>query len=290
MIPYTDIGGSGPELRFLHANGYPPACYLPLLDMLKERYHVAAMRLRPLWPGSNPEDLHDWHPLSTDFLQFLDEQGLERAIVIGHSMGGIAALRAALQAPERFQALVLLDPVLFPPGAILLWNLVRALGLGYRLHPLIPAAQKRRRAFDDLERPFNAYRRRPAFRYMSDNALRAYIAGITRPNPQGGYALQYSPDWEARIYYTSLWRDMDLWRGLPNLKAPTLVIRGDETDTFLASTARRVQEANPAIFQETIQHSTHLVPLEKPAQVHQKIEHFLRGNLGQPSQPQNKEK
>jgi pimeloyl-ACP methyl ester carboxylesterase len=66
---------------------------------------------------------------------------------------------------------------------------------------------------------------------------------------------------------------------------PTLIIRGAETDTFLASTAHRVQKVNPAIFQETINQSTHLVALEKPVQVHQKIEWFLRIKLGQPKNP-----
>lgn len=278
MIPYTDFGGDGPELHFLHANGYPPACYLPLLDMLKERYHVTAMHQRPLWPGAKPEDLSDWYPLSTDFLQFLEERNTRQAVVIGHSMGGIAALRAALRAPERFESLILLDPVLFPPGVILLWNLVRALGLGYRLHPLIHAAQKRRRAFDDLERPFASYRHRPAFRYLDDDALRMYISGITQPGIRIGYTLRYSPEWEARIYHTSIWRDFDLWRGLPGLQPPTLILRGAETDTFLPITAFLTRRFNSRIQIETLPKTTHLLPLEAPHRVAERIHQFLHLN------------
>lgn len=275
MIPFSDFGGDGPTLCFLHANGYPPECYQPLFQALKPHYRVLSMHQRPLWPNSRPEDLHDWYPLSADFLQFLDERKLESVTVIGHSMGGIAALRAALWQPKRFQNLVLLDPVLFPPGWMVLWNLVRALGLGYKLHPLIPAAQKRRRAFDDLERPFAAYRRRPTFRYLSDDALRAYISGITRPDTRGGYALFYSPEWETRIYYTSVWRDFDLWRGLPRLEPRTLILRGAETDTFLALTAFLARRLHPRIQIQTLPRTTHLLPLEAPESVSHHILRFL---------------
>lgn len=281
MIPFTDFDSNGPQLHFLHANGYPPACYMPLFERLGTRYHVTAMHLRPLWPGAQPEEIDEWHPLTDDLLQFFDEQKFGQVIGIGHSIGAIVTLRAALRHPEHFRALILLDPVLFPPRFIAFWNLVTALGLGYRMHPLIPGAMRRRRVFDNLESLFKGYRRRHVFRYLTDDALRAYIKGISLPRPEGGFELAYSPEWEAHIYLTSVWHDMDLWRGLPKLKVPTMIIRGAETDTFLAPTARRVEKINPTIFLETIGKSTHIVPLERPEQVHQKIEWFLRIKLGE---------
>jgi pimeloyl-ACP methyl ester carboxylesterase len=281
MIPFTDFGGDGPQLHFLHANGYPPACYLPLVELLKDRYHVSAMHLRPLWPMARPKEIGAWHPLSDDLLLFLKEQKYGPVIGVGHSIGAIVTLRAALRQPEHFRVLVLIDPVLFPPRFIATYNLIKALGLAYRLHPLIAGALKRRRTFDDLDTLYNGYRRRHIFRYFSDENLRIYVNGISKPHPGGGYELAYSPDWEARIYYTGVWRDMDLWRGLPNLKVPTMIIRGAETDTFLTPAAWRVQKVNPAIFLETIPKSTHLVPLERPEQVYRKIEWFLQIKQGE---------
>ena len=58
-IPFIDHGGMGQPLHFLHANGYPPACYEPLFDLLRSQYHVFGMTLRPLWPDSKPEELRD---------------------------------------------------------------------------------------------------------------------------------------------------------------------------------------------------------------------------------------
>lgn len=277
-IPQFDLGGSGAPLHFLHANGYPPECYRPLLDLFHEEYHVFGMLLRPLWEGSNPEDLDDWHPLADDLLRFLEARGSGQVIGVGHSVGGVTTLRAALLHPEKFSALILLDPVLFLPTFLLGWSIIRLLGLGEKVHPLIAGAKKRRRTFDDLESVFRGYRSRSVFRFMSGDYLRQYIKGITRPRPEGGYELVYSPEWEARIYLTGL-RDFDLWRGLPQLKVPTLIIRGAETDTFLERNAQLTLKKNPAIKIVTLERATHIVPLELPREVFEITQSFLKENL-----------
>ena len=279
-IPSQDFGGDGPNLLFLHANGYPPACYRPLLARLATSNHVMAMLQRPLWENSHPEDIRDWSPFSNDLLRFLDEnESSVPTTVLGHSMGGIAALRAALRQPQRFQRLILLDPVLLPPSFIALWKIALAFKFAHRLHPHIESAMNRRREFDDLDLLFERYRDRPTFKYMDGDALRAYIAGITRPKENGGYQLIYSPEWESHVYYASIWNDMELWRALPNLKVPTLIIRGAETDTFWESTARKVKRLNPSIHVETIERATHLVALERPQEVFELIQIFLNGAL-----------
>ena len=273
-IPFTDFGGTGAPLHFLHANGYPPTCYRPLLTLLASRFHTLGMHLRPLWPDSKPEGLRDWHPLTDDFLRFIADREPAPVLTVGHSVGGIVALRAALKEPQRFRGLVLIEPVLFPPYFILFWNLVRMAGLGWKKHPKISASLTRRRDFDNLETVFRGYRRKSVFRYLSDENLRAYIEGMTRPRAGGGYELVYSPEWEARIYYTGIWRDFDLWRGLKRLQLPTLILRGAETDTFWKKTANLVQRENPEIQVITVEKTTHLLPLEEPEKISRLIVEF----------------
>ncbi len=275
-ISHFDSGSPGPPLHFLHANGYPPDCYRPLLEQLAGHYHVFGMLLRPLWPDARPEELTDWQPLSDDLLRFLHGQKTGAVIGMGHSIGATVTLRSAMRDPSSFRALVLIDPVLFPWHFMLRWGLIRWLGLGYRWHPLIPAALKRRRSFDDLDTVFSAYRRRPVFRYFPDGNLKAYIHGMTRPQPAGGYQLVYSPEWEARIYYTGAWNDWDIWNRLPDLEVPTLILRGAETDTFWESTADRVRVRNPKIRIVTLEKSTHLLPLERPQEVYDQAQSFLK--------------
>lgn len=274
-IPYLDFGGTGEELAFLHANGYPPACYRPLLLRLAERYRVVAMVQRPLWPGSKPEELEDWRMLTDDFLQFLDARETGPRFCVGHSMGGVVLLRAALREPGRFKGIVLLDPVLFPPSLILIWKVLRALKLGQRFIPLVEGARQRRREFDNLERLFNGYRHKSIFRYMDDPSLRAYIEGIACKKDERGYQLCYSADWEIHLYMSAIWPDMDIWRGLPGLAAPMLIIRGAETDTFWERTGMVIKRKRPEVRVETLEKSTHLVPLERSSEVSKLIQSFF---------------
>lgn len=280
---HFDLGGNGAPLHFLHANGYPPECYHPFFEHLQKNYRVFGMKLRPLWEGASREGLKDWRPYSGDLLKFLSvypssTQGFAqggRVIGVGHSIGGVVTLRAAMREPEKFRALVLLDPVLFVPPFMTAWNLVRAIGLGERTHPLISAAKKRRRVFDDLGLVFERYRKRDVFRYMNDDSLKTYIKGITKPKPDGGYELVYSPEWEVHIYLTGL-RDFDLWRNLPRFEVPTLIIRGAETDTFLEDAEKLVKKENPGVRIITMEKATHLLPLEHPQEVAQIIDNFVR--------------
>ena len=277
MIPFLDFGGSGETLHFLHANGYPPACYDPLLERLTTQYHTVGMLLRPLWPDGDPNAIQDWRPFSQDLLQFLEEQKYDSTIGVGHSIGGTVTLRAALQSPDRFRALVLIDPVIFPRYYMLEWVVARKLQLGGWIHPKIKGALNRRRQFDDLEKVYAGYRRREVFRYFSNENLMTFIRGMTKPNGNGGYELAISPEWEARIYYTGIWRDWDLWSNIPKLTIPTLIIRGAQTDTFWASTARAIQARNPNIQVTSIDNTTHLLPLERPEEVFDRLQTFLEG-------------
>ena len=291
LIPYFDLGGTGAPLHFLHANGYPPDCYEPLLELLKTEYRVFGMKLRPLWPDAKMDDLKDWDPLADDLQRFLSDTstllqaqdnaslsaGHEAAPVIGvgHSIGGIVTLRTAIRDPKKFRALVLLDPVLFPPYFIAIWNIARTLGIGYHVHPKISGAVKRRREFDNLDLVFRGYRNRTVFRYLSDENLWAYIRGITRQKADGTYELVYSPEWESHIYYTGIWRDADLWRDLKYLELPILIIRGAESDTFWESAARLMKRKQPKVRIEAVSQSTHLVPLERPKEVFEIMRSFL---------------
>ena len=276
-LSHFELNQTGEALHFLHANGYPPACYQSFLELLKTQYHVFGMLLRPLWKDSDPKDIKDWKLFSEDLLQFLATKA-SPGIGVGHSIGAVVTLRAALRDPGKFRALVLIDPVLFVPGFMLKWQVVRKLGLGDWLHPLIPGTKKRRRAFNDLEMVFRSYRKRSIFRYMSDENLRIFIKGMTLPTGNGVYELVYSPEWEAQIYRTGM-QDFDIWRDLPRLEVPTLFLRGAQTDTFLEDAAKLVKRKQPRAHVETLEKTTHLLPLECPGKVFDIMQSFLRETL-----------
>jgi pimeloyl-ACP methyl ester carboxylesterase len=286
-IPYEDFGGQGPLLHFSHANGYPPGAYRPLFARLSADFHVLAMHMRPLWPGSDPAAISDWQPLSADLACFLDQRQLPHPIGAGHSMGATTTLRLALREPDRFEALVLIDPVLFPPYMTRFWRLVSGLGLGYRLHPLVKGALKRRTNFDSRDAMHENYRRKSVFRRLNDEHLTAYVDALACTSSDGRLArsvqLCYPAAWEARIYVTGILADLEIWRTLGSLRPPLLIIRGAETDTFWAKTAALVKRKLASTRIETIPDATHLVPLEHPDQVYRLISDFLTKRISSTS-------
>jgi pimeloyl-ACP methyl ester carboxylesterase len=267
IIPFEDHGGQGPALHFAHANGYPPGAYGELFEGLRSSHKILAMRMRPLWPGADPQAIADWRPLADDLARFLDQQALSGIIGWGHSLGAVTTLRLALRQPQRFRALVLIDPVLFPPAVIVFSDLIYRLGLGYRLHPLARGALKRRDRFESRAAMFANYRHKAVFGRLSDSALRNYVDALGCPRPQSSVELCYPAAWEARIYVTGVRADLELWRALPELKPPLLILRGAETDTFWERTGRLVQRRLPSARVHSVADSSHLLPLERPLDV-----------------------
>ena len=101
--------GSGEPALFLHGAGglFPDD---PFVAKLAERYHVFA----PVLPGyedSEGEDtLRDMLDFTLHTLDVMDALGLEKPIVIGHSMGGMIAAEMAAIAPHQVERLALIAP------------------------------------------------------------------------------------------------------------------------------------------------------------------------------------
>ena len=287
-IPYITFGEEGRFLHFAHANGYPPKTYTPFLEHFASDYRVVASSLRPLWPGADPEEFSNWSVLGNDLLEFLEmakretSPGQSQIIGVGHSVGAAATLIAALERPELFQALVLVEPVIFLPWMSFVWRLVTKLGLQYRFHPLIKGALKRRDRFPSREAMYENYRSKSIFNRISDRGLHEYVNALARVEPNGEVTLTYSPAWEARIYATAGLYDPHTWRLVPKLNIPTLLVQGAHTDTFRDSTAQRLLKFLPRAELQVIPEAGHLAPLEAPENVFRVINSWLgRQRLGE---------
>ena len=103
----------------LVAEAYAPLCREPALN---SRYQLVRYHRRG-YAGSSPVRA----PFSigqqaADCRALLEYLGIEHAHVVGHSGGGVIALRLTLDAPEVVHSLILLEPALLdvPSGALLL--------------------------------------------------------------------------------------------------------------------------------------------------------------------------
>jgi pimeloyl-ACP methyl ester carboxylesterase len=99
--------GSGPPLLLVHGLGYGRWGWEPVVDELAERHEVLLFDNRGIGESDAPLGPYTARMLAEDAVAVLDAAGLERAHVLGTSLGGMVALQVALDRPERVDRLVL---------------------------------------------------------------------------------------------------------------------------------------------------------------------------------------
>jgi pimeloyl-ACP methyl ester carboxylesterase len=102
--------GSGPQLLILHGGG-GPVSHLPFADELAKRFEI----IEPVHPGFAgtpiPEHFDNLQDLIFLYLDLFDALPLERATVMGFSMGGWTAAELAVMTTARMSRLILVDAV-----------------------------------------------------------------------------------------------------------------------------------------------------------------------------------
>ncbi|GAB4155815.1 MAG: alpha/beta hydrolase [Candidatus Promineifilaceae bacterium] len=269
-IPYLDFDGAGPVLHFAHANSYPPGCYRQLLQALSTRFHVLAVEHRPLWHGSQPEEMQSWRILGDDLVRFLDQRQLRGIYGVGHSMGAVATLYAAVQRPDLFRALALIEPVFFAPEVL---HALAAQAQNEPLHdfPLVRTALSRRAHWSSRQAAFHHLRPKRVFARLSDEAMWDYVNHGLRQDETGQVTLTYPAAWEARVYSLP---PADVWDLLPQVSVPVLAVRGAETDTLMPAAWTLWQQKQPQATFLEIAEADHLVPLSHPQQLAQIVADF----------------
>lgn len=112
-ISYASLGEAGEAVVLLHGYGGDKNSWLFVQEPLAEHAIVHAVDLPG--HGESTKDVGDGslNTLSEAVLGFLDEKGIERAHLVGHSLGGAVALAAASASPDKVASLTLVAPAGF---------------------------------------------------------------------------------------------------------------------------------------------------------------------------------
>ena len=103
--------GEGPDVLLIHGLGATKASFFETAGMLSRRYRVHAIDLPGFGSSSKPLTApYDAQWFARHALGLMDELEIERAHVVGNSLGGRVAIEVGLSAPERVAGLGLLCP------------------------------------------------------------------------------------------------------------------------------------------------------------------------------------
>ncbi|MBO0835510.1 MAG: alpha/beta hydrolase [Actinobacteria bacterium] len=107
-VSYNDTGGDGAPVVFSHGYLMDASMFDPQVAALVPEYRVITWDERG-FGGTRATGPFSYWDSAQDVLGLLDHLGIEAAVLAGMSQGGFLSLRAALLAPERVRALILID-------------------------------------------------------------------------------------------------------------------------------------------------------------------------------------
>lgn len=108
---YYERAGSGdPELLFVPGWCCDHTAFQPQFDHFAQTHTVTTLDLRGCGSSDRPEAGYTIPELADDVARFCGEVGIEKPVVIGHSLGGMIVVELAARHPFVPRALVLVDP------------------------------------------------------------------------------------------------------------------------------------------------------------------------------------
>jgi 3-oxoadipate enol-lactonase len=243
--------GSGPPLLLIHGLGYGRWGWEPVVDALAEAHEVLLFDNRGIGESDAPLGPYSTRMLAEDAVAVLDAAGLERAHVLGTSLGGMVAQQVALDWPDRVDRLVLACTT---PGG----------------ESAAPMPEQTVRLIQESP----ALPREVAMRRGVENALApgAAAAMIDRIMEHRVATAQPLAAWLAQA---SAGMSFEVWSRVPEIKAPTLVLTGDLDVVVDPRNSALLAEMIPDARLEVFPGTGHLFFWEEPERFVEVVKEFL---------------
>ncbi|MBX2848981.1 MAG: alpha/beta hydrolase [Acidiferrobacterales bacterium] len=225
-----------PNLHFSPANGIPAASYQSFFCQFEQNFNISAMDSRGAWSESGvPDESLTLQNYADDLIEALQIKFDQPVIGVGHSLGGMVTILAAIKRPELFSKVILIDPASTP--TVLADAIFKCLPktVHETLFPFIKGSLQRRRIWDSREQFINKYRNHRTFRRFTNQALKDYAQYGLKRCSDNKFELVFSPDWEAFNFRKVRF----LWDSLIDLKHPTLFLKAEHRSLYNEKTFNR---------------------------------------------------
>ena len=256
VVDYSP-GSSAPTVLFSHATGFHGRCFDPHAALLDD-FHCVTFDYRG--HGDSVIDANwqvRWSAYGDDALAVARHAAVSGPVIgVGHSMGGAALVMAALREPGLFRALILFEPIIFPP---------QAREPGAPPTPLAEGARRRRATFASFDEAIANYASKPPLNCFTRDSLEAYVRHGFRATPHGDVTLKCSPEHEARTFEAGGLHET--WDALGNLTTPVWLSRGVVMPHTPAAIAEQIAHRLPHHTLVAWDDLNHFGPMQDPARL-----------------------
>ena len=114
-LAHDDRGTGDPALVFIPGWCCDRTFFAPQVEHFRRSHRVVALDLRGCGESAAPDDGYDLGTLSADVAALCERLGLDRPVLVGHSLGGMIGVQLAATRPELVGAVVGVDPGPFDP-------------------------------------------------------------------------------------------------------------------------------------------------------------------------------
>ena len=246
---YVEECGSGSGIVLLHDGLLHSVLWDDIWPALCSKYHVVRYDRRGY--GRSEAAKAPFSPVD-DLLRIMASAKMESATLVGCSSGTALATDFAIAHPERVKALFLIGPVVHGMRSSDYF-----LERGNAASAPLANDDVRAAAENWSKDPFQISGDRPQARKKIFDTLVA--------NPQN---FKVSGQWEIRPSPPTVTR-------LPEVQAPTLLIVGEGDIADVHAFAGALQAAVPVVRREVWKDDGHLVPLEKPSDLFNRLQAFV---------------
>ncbi len=250
---YYETYGEGSPLLLIAGLASDSQSWMSIVKPLAENHRVIVYDNRTTGRTTTTEDKLTLEMMVNDAVNLLDHLGIEKADVVGHSMGGSIALMLASSHPERVSRLIIAaSPLKISERNRLMMN-------DFVTMPNYGSAEWFRKLFYWLLTP-----------EFFDNP---YVVASALETASGYRYLQSLEGFRKQVQSMDYFDATEL---CTHIKAPTLVIAGEKDIIFTIDECRRLSKAIEGAKLEIIQGAAHSIHSEKPLEFIQSIESFLR--------------
>ena len=141
--------GEGPAVILIHGFFFDHTCWQRNIEVLARRYRVYALDLWGFGYSTRDPLPYSYPLFAAQLLAFMDRLNIDRAALVGQSLGGGVAIEFSVRHPDRVSQLVLVDAAGMPNPEPFTARMFMLRGVGEALLRL-PVDSIRRRMLDDF--------------------------------------------------------------------------------------------------------------------------------------------